>query len=290
MSEPTGSGSGVLTRRAAVGGLALGLVGAAPASKPSRVVSLNPCLDVILFHVAERRQIAALTHYARDPEASTLAHLARDIPITHETAEEVVALAPDLVLLSHHSALATRQALTRLRVPQAMFDVPHTVADSLTQIRQVAGLIGQPARGAAVVARIEAAIAAVTPPPGAPRLSAIVYQPNGFAAGAGTLTDEMLRRAGFDNAAARYGLGRWGNISLERLVADPPQVLLAGEAAPGAPTWADRVLSHPALARLSPAMRREVFPQRLLYCGGPVLIETAAALGRARRNVLGAGA
>lgn len=290
MPEPTGSGSGVLTRRTAVGGLALGLVGAAPAPKPSRVVSLNPCLDVILFHVAERPQIAALTHYARDPEASTLAHLARNIPITHETAEEVVALAPDLVLLSRHSALATRQALTRLRVPQAMFDVPHTVADSLAQIRQVARLIGQPGRGAAVVARIEAAIAAVTPPPGAPRLSAIVYQPNGFAAGAGTLTDEMLRRAGFDNVAARYGLGRWGNVSLERLVADPPQVLLAGEAAPGAPTWADRVLSHPALARLSPAMRREVFPQRLLYCGGPVLIETAAVLGRARRNVLGAAA
>lgn len=288
MAELTGSGAGELTRRMAVGGLALGLVGAAPAAGPRRVVSLNPCLDVILFHVAQRRQIAALTHYARDPEASTLAAQAREIPITYETAEEVVALQPDLVLMSHHSALATRQALSRLGVPQALFDVPQTVAASLAQVRQVARLIGQPSRGEAVVARIEAALAAAAPPPGAPRLTAIVYQPNGFAAGAGTLTDEMLRRTGFVNVAARYGLGRWGNIGLEQIIADPPQVLLAGQPAAGAPTWADRVLSHPALDQISGRMRREAFPQRLLYCGGPVLIETAQALARARRNVLGA--
>ena len=41
---------------------------------------------------------------------------------------------------------------------------------------------------------------------------------------------------------------------------------------------------------MSHRMRREVFPQRLLYCGGPVLIETAATLARARRNVLEARA
>jgi iron complex transport system substrate-binding protein len=34
-------------------------------------------------------------------------------------------------------------------------------------------------------------------------------------------------------------------------------------------------------------MRRAVFPERLLYCGGPVLIDTAAALAAARRQVLG---
>ncbi len=286
MSEPARREPGLLTRRTAVGGLALGLAGAAPAPRPQRVVSLNPCLDVILFHVAERGQIAALTHYARDAQASTLARAARDIPITYETAEEVVALRPDLVLMSEHSAPATRQALARLRIPTAMFDVPQTVAASLAQIRQMARRLGQPVRGEAVVARIEAALAAAAPPPGAPKLTAIVYQPNGFAAGAGTLTDEMLRRTGFENVAARYGLGRWGNIGLEQIIADPPQVLLAGQPAPGAPTWADRVLSHPALTRIAGRMQREAFPQRLLYCGGPVLIETAAALATARRNVL----
>jgi iron complex transport system substrate-binding protein len=37
-------------------------------------------------------------------------------------------------------------------------------------------------------------------------------------------------------------------------------------------------------------MTRAVFPERLLYCGGPGLMDTAAALAAARRQVLGAAA
>jgi iron complex transport system substrate-binding protein len=37
-------------------------------------------------------------------------------------------------------------------------------------------------------------------------------------------------------------------------------------------------------------MHRATFPQRLMFCGGPVLIETAAVLARARRDALGARA
>jgi iron complex transport system substrate-binding protein len=67
-------------------------------------------------------------------------------------------------------------------------------------------------------------------------------------------------------------------------------VLLAGQARPNAPTWAERILDHPALAAIAPRMARAVFPERLLYCGGPVLIETAAVLAAAHRQVLGGAA
>jgi iron complex transport system substrate-binding protein len=63
-------------------------------------------------------------------------------------------------------------------------------------------------------------------------------------------------------------------------------VLLAGRLAPGEPVWADRVLSHPALSALEPRMRRETFPEALMFCGGPSLIPAAAALARARENAL----
>jgi iron complex transport system substrate-binding protein len=91
----------------------------------------------------------------------------------------------------------------------------------------------------------------------------------------------MLQRTGFSNVAARYG-AEWGNIPLEQLIVVPPQVLLAGENRPDMPTWADRVLRHPALQTLEHRMVRAIFPDRLLYCGGPVLIEAARVLKRAR--------
>ena len=98
----------------------------------------------------------------------------------------------------------------------------------------------------------------------------------------------MLTRTGFTNAAGRYGLVGWGNIPLERVVADPPQVLLAGEIRPDVPTWADRVMRHPALKSIDGKMKRVTFPDRLLYCGGPVLIEAAKALRDAHNAAFGA--
>lgn len=259
---------------------------AASSERPERVVSLNPCLDVILVEVADRDQIAALSHYAREDYGSTIADVARTLPFTYETAEEVLALRPDLVLTGRHSSLATRNALERLDIPAALFAVPDTVEESLEQVREVARLVGHPERGEALVARIEAALAAAAPSPGTRPLSALVFMPGGFASGPGTLMDEMMRRAGLQNAAATYGLTRSMNVPLELVVADPPDVLLAGEPYPGAPSWAERVMQHPALAAVAGDMRRAVFPERLLFCGGPVLIQTAAALSRARQVAL----
>ena len=275
-----------ITRRSVLASGAVAGLGGAATGDPRRIVSLNPCLDVILVHVADRAQIAALSHYSHEPSSSSLGELGRTFPFTYESAEEVLALRPDLVLTGRHSSPATRAALKRLHIRAELFGVPNTFEESLAQVRQVARAVHRPARGEALVARIEAAVAASAPPPGTPKLTALVYQSGGFASAQGTLMDDMMRRAGFENAASRYGLKRTGNVPLELLVADPPDVLLAGETKPGAPTWADRVLNHPALSRVAHQMHRASFPQQLTFCGGPVLIQTAAMLVRARQGAL----
>ena len=273
------------TRRAAfAGAAALGLGGAARAPA-RRIVSLNPCLDAILLSVADPRQVAALSHYSHQPMTSSVGAAGRRFAVTYESAEEVIALSPDLVLASRHSALATRNALARLGVAVAQFATPDSVAESLAQVQRIAELAGQPGRGRAEIARIEAALAAAEPPPGARPARALVFQRNGFSSGPGTLMDEMLRRTGFRNAAVDYGARRTTDIALDAVVADPPEVLLSGETLPGAPTWGERVMRHPALQQLRGRIRIISFPQRLMYCGGPNLVETAGRLAAARRQV-----
>jgi iron complex transport system substrate-binding protein len=252
------------------------------AAEVHRVVSLNPCLDAILVHVADRGQIAALSHYARDPSSSPIADIAATFPVVYEAAEEVVVLKPDLVLAGFHNSPATRKALRRLGVHTETFLVPETVEDSIAQVRAVARLVGHEERGEEVAAKIESAIAAAAPPANEPPHTALIFQSNGMSPGRGTLANEMLRRTGFINAAERYGMDKWQNVSLERLIADPPDVLLSGEKEPRRPSWADRIMRHPALSKLRGRMTQVTFPERLLFCGGPVLVETAAALARAR--------
>ncbi|USQ98002.1 ABC transporter substrate-binding protein [Caulobacter sp. RL271] len=272
-----------LTRRTLAAGL-LFLSGGAAEPAPHRVVSIGSCLDPILLALADPGQIAALSHFARDPLTSTVTEQARRFAVTHEGAEEVVALDPDLILASKRSGLYARTALKARGLRVEEFDMPNTVEASLQQVRKIAALVGRPDRGEALILRMETALAAVAPKPGEPRLRALVYQSGGLAAGPATLLGEMLERCGFENGAARYGLRKWGSVSLERVLADPPQVLLAGARAEGAPTWADRVIDHPALESLRPRTFRAGFPQKLIYCGGPVLIETAKVLAKARRR------
>jgi iron complex transport system substrate-binding protein len=257
-----------------------------PPAVPRRVVSLNPCLDTILVEIADRSQIAAVSHFSRDEYSSTIAEVARTLPFTYGTAEEVLGLNADLVILGRYGSLTTRDALDRLEVPVVRFPVPETVAASLAQVREVARLLGHPARGEALVSRIEAALAAAAPAAGTRPIPALVFMPGGFASGPGTLMDEMMTRMGLENVASRYGLRGSMSVPLERLVADPPEILLSGEPYPGAPSWAERLVRHPALARVADRMQRSAFAERLLFCGGPVLIQTAAALGRARDAAL----
>lgn len=274
-----------ISRRLALAGAGATMAGRAWAAvRPQRIVSLVSCLDAILVEVADPGQIAALSRESRDPHASTIAPIARAYPGVRETAEEILVYRPDLVLGSPYTPLPLRSALTRLGVQVEIFDLPKTPAQSLAQVRQVAAVAGHPQRGEAVVARIETALAAARPAPGAGLVEAMIFQPNGFTTGPGNLMDAMLTHCGFRNVATRYGLKQSGHIPLEQLIADPPQVLLAGETAPGAATWAERVVSHPALRSLAPRMHRATFPMRLFYCGGPVLIQTAQALAQARRG------
>ena len=177
--------------------------GAADSVVRQRIVSTNPCLDSILFHLADRDQIAALSHFSRDERKSAIAARTRDIPITYETAEEIIALKPDLVLASRHTAVPTRLALERVGIHPELFGVPNTVKESLEQIQRVAELIGRPERGVQLADDIEQALSRAEQQNGSP-IPVALFQPNGFSAGKGTLIDQLLQRTGFDNVAARY--------------------------------------------------------------------------------------
>lgn len=265
-------------------GLAAGAAAPAKGPEPRRIVSLNPCLDAILVHVADRSQIAAISHYSREPLATSIGDLGRTFPITYESAEEIVALKPDLVLAAGHSGPATRSALRQLAIRVETFGVPASVAQSTRQITRIAALVHRPGKGAALVSAIERALSEAAPPPGERPLSALIFEAGGMVSAPHTLVDELLTRCGFANAALRYGATRTADVPLELVVANPPEVLLAGQATPGAPTWADRLVDHPVFRSVAHRMLRASFPQHLTFCGGPVIIEAAKALADIRRR------
>jgi iron complex transport system substrate-binding protein len=254
------------------------------ASGPPSIVSINPCVDAVLLEVADPGQILAVSHYSHDPRAASApVERARRFPATSGTAEEVVALSPDVVIAGGHVAPSTVMALRRLGIELVQVGVPASIAESVAQVRTIAAAAGQPARGERLAARIEAAGAAPTGDGGA--VPALIWQGGGLVPGERTLAGDMLARAGFRNMSADYGLDDWDILPLERLVAAPPRVLLTvgGEEARG-----DRRLGHRVLAPLEQRMVRADYPARLMHCGGPTIIEAMARLRAVRARVAGA--
>ncbi|WP_298284392.1 ABC transporter substrate-binding protein [Novosphingobium sp.] len=256
-------------------------------SRPT-LVSLNPCTDAILAEVADPAQILAISHYSHDPRSSSLDEAtAQQFPATRGTVEEVLALKPDIVLGSTFTDPATASAYSRLGLRLERIGMAMTVEENHAQIRQIAGLIGQPRRGEALIGRINAALAAAAPPAGAAPIPTVVWQSGGMVPGDGTLIADVLRRTGFANFAAARGLGQADLLPLERMLADPPALILvagrSAETGQGSNIGGDdRVLSHPALSALKTTRRAALNP-KLLYCGGPTLIAAAQRLAEVRR-------
>lgn len=266
-----------LTLLAALG-LAAGCAPAAPAqtggANAPTIVSLNPCLDAILVEVAAPDQVLALSHYSRDPASSSIpAEVAARYGVTGGTAEEVIALQPDLVLASTFLPQPTRSALERAGLRVETFGSPTTIAESVAQVHNLSELAGAKARGEALVRQI------ATPannPEHAP-ISALLWQEGEIVAGEQTLIAQLLREEGFTSHAAARGLQQSDRVSLESLLADPPALVLVAGDAPGQhhPVLAG-ALKTTAIAPLDPA---------LLYCGGPTIPKARARLRAIRAEL-----
>ncbi len=258
--------------------LALLLAGcsSAPMGRGGGIVSTNPCADALLVALVPPSRIAAISHYSTDPGASSIPlSVARQFRTTAGTAEEVIALRPSLVVTSSFTPATTRAAYARAGLKTLVLDSPTTVAESKAQVMRVANAVGAIGQGRALVSGIEQAMHAATPPDG--RMpAALLFIGGDVANGPGTLLDALMRQAGFRNAATDYGLAYSATISTERLVVDPPALMLSPDTAARQAVRRARVIGT--------RTRQAVFPRRLINCGGPAIIPALARLSALRRE------
>jgi iron complex transport system substrate-binding protein len=240
-------------------------------ARPAQVVSINACTDQLVFALADRDQIAALSTYAADATLSTQALAVRDsgLRLIQGNAEEVLRLKPDLVLAGSFTRRATRNWLAQAGIRVETFPAADSVEATKDAIIRMASLLGHPGRGAGIIAQIDAALAEL--PPGGARISVLQVQRRGFISGTETLLGDLLNRADLANAAERLGVQSVRRTSLEAIVKLRPDVLIVSSDAPSAADQGSALLLHPVIAARYPPSRRIIMPENLLVCGGPSL-------------------
>jgi iron complex transport system substrate-binding protein len=186
----------------------------------------------------------------------------------------VLAIEPDLVVGMPARRGAVMAALSGRHYRIVDLKSAESYVDIVREIRAVAAAVGHADRGEALIARMDRELAAL-PRPGRGKVAAY-YQRRGFLTGTGTLIDDLMRRVGLTNVAARLGKPVLSQMSLEELIAARPDYLIVESASDRARDQGTEMLHHPLLS----GIERLRIPQAWTVCGGPAYVLAARSLTR----------
>lgn len=239
-----------------------------------RVFSADYCADQIALSLAAPEQIAALSVDA-DKDFSFRRAAAARYPMVRADAEEVLASRADVVLRFWGGDDAR---LKRLGVKVVSLEYASDFDGVKNNIAIAAAALGRDREGAALIADIDRRLSALAKR-GPSGRSALYVTPGGVTAGAGTMIDAIFTAAGVGNVAAEQGLSYWRPLSAEALVADPPDLMVAGFFS----ATSERVnhwsaARHPAMRRLIAETDHVDLATDALSCPGDFSLNAAEAL------------
>jgi iron complex transport system substrate-binding protein len=189
-----------------------------------RVVSLSPNLTEIVCFVGGYDQLVGVTDFDKYPPE--IASKPRMGGIVNPSLEKVVAAKPDVVLVARG---LDRGLIDRLRSQgvQVFGSDPQNLDDVRALTEQVAQILGRASTARSRLDALRAQIAqterAVVRPDVKPKALAVIEVDPLFVAGSGSFVDDLLRLAGYSNAAE--GSKPWAQWSAERVLAANPDLV-----------------------------------------------------------------
>ncbi len=255
------------------------------ADPPQRVVSLSLCSDQLLLMLADRHQVALVSHLATDPRNSYMASQAEGIPSHRGRLEEIIAGQPDLILTSPYTNPRLRHSLEQLGYPLHPLTLGRDPEQIEDDIRRLAERLGQLSRGEAMIREFRQRIAVQSETGESDPPSALFLQPRGYTSGQDTLQDQAMKLSGWRNRAAEMGLKGYVQGDLEQLIAWRPDALITSPYTASSDSRAERLLLHPALRRLLGDRPLFVVPYKDWICPGPMLADAVERLRLIRSQV-----
>lgn len=187
-----------------------------------RIVSLVPSQTELLHDLGLDAEVLGVTTFCVRPEGWK--DQKQRVGGTKQVKVEAIrALEPDLVLANkEENTLEDVRALSDF-TSVYVSDVPDLPA-ALKMIRTVAGFVGKRAEARALIAEIEDAFAALTPPPTPRRAAYLIWREPWMTVGNDTFIHDLLTRAGFANVFAEHA--RYPEVDAAALQAAAPEVVL----------------------------------------------------------------
>ncbi len=275
-----------LTHVYCVAVLMAAFLGAEPAfAAPQRIVSTELCTDEYVFRLVPRARIVALSFLAADdhPIVSTIHDEIKGIALTRGSAEDVMSLKPDMVVLYRGQNPRLKAQLTESRSPFVEIDDANSLTDVRRTTRDLGRSLGAEQRASELIARMDETLAAASAIAAQPPVRTLIYETNGYA-NSGGVTEDILHVAGLADIATLMSQTRMGTIPIEAIVAAPPELLILNAQHEAAPSRGDLILHHPALRALPRSTMVAGAALTPLLCPGPWSADAAVPLARLGRE------
>ena len=199
------------------------------ASNPQRIISLAPANTEILFALGLGDRVIGVTTYCNYPPEAMEKPKIGDFSAPN--LEEVVAMAPDLILASNLHKDKVIPQFEAKGLPIFALS-PGTTDEILEAISMVGKITGKDKAAADLVKNMQNRIKTVTdktsklPEVQKPRVFYVVWHDPLMTAGSETFIDELIYKTGGINIA--NDLTDFADISLEAVIAANPEVMVAG--------------------------------------------------------------
>ena len=250
-----------------------------------RVIALAPSLTEVLFAVGAGNQVVGRDSFANFPES------VKDLPDIGGNNgvynyEAITSLKPDLVLATEINTPDQVNSIEKLGIKVVYLSNPVKLEDTYTLLSNVAMLTGHTQEAESLISSLKSRVAAVTEKISQAKSTPLVfYELDGsepskpWTTGAGTFMDQLITLAGGKNAGAVLP-DAWGQLSLEELLVENPELLLLGDAAYG--TTPESVAARTGWGDLKAVKEGKVyaFNDDLVSRPGPRLVDGLEALAK----------
>jgi len=218
-------------------------------ARVTRVISLAPNLTEIVFAVGAGDRLVGRTSYCDyPPEAKAVAEIGDTL---HPSLERVIALQPQLVLISTASQLEVfTQQLQNQNIAVFVTD-PHDLDGVFRSIQQVGEILGQQQQATVLVQKLRERTKAVEDAVKQKPPVRVFYQLSSeplYTAGHDAFVTDLMRRAGAISVTADVP-GAWPKYSAESALAAKPAAIIlptGGSMGTGNSTVAEALRQSPA--------------------------------------------
>ena len=228
-----------------------------------KIMSIKVCTDELLLDLVPPSRIASVTFMSQEPASLRHWPQGANVRVNYGSAEEILSTRPDLILTDPFMAPGMRQILAKTGA--RIVEVPP--AENFAQIRAVTRMVakevGEEARGEALIAQMDADLAAIAAMRPAKPVRVAQWGNGGYVPGRSGLFGAMLTAAG----AVSIEKGAMGFYDVETLIAAQPDLLVYGDTYRGMASLRSDQDNHPALMKHYAG--RRISYASLYGCGVP---------------------